>query len=205
MKRTSPARLAFCVASLSLSCLLTACSSGGGHEATSAESQGAVAPGSAEAVSSPAAAPGDLLLNGVLVEESVLAGGQPTPEQFARMAEAGYRTVINMRLPDEGGNTQAETVEGLGMTYVTVPIEGAAGLSEERARAFADVLAEVERPVVVHCGSGNRVGALFALKAYHVDGASAEDSIQIGLDAGMTRLEGAVRDQLTAAESSGDS
>lgn len=147
-----------------------------------------------------APAPADLLRNGVMVAEGVLAGGQPTEEQLAELANAGYRTVINMRLPDEQGNTQADAVEAAGMRYVTVPVEGAAGLSEERAKAFAEALDAAERPVVVHCGSGNRVGALFALKAYYVDGVPADEAIQFGLDAGMTQLEGPVREHLSAAE-----
>ena len=150
----------------------------------------------------PAAA--DLLRNGVMVSEGILAGGQPTEEQLAGLADAGYKTVINMRLPDEQGNTQGEAVEAAGMNYVTVPIEGAAGLSEERARAFAEALDAAERPALVHCGSGNRVGALFALKAFYVDGATADEAIQFGLDAGMTRLEGPVREHLAAAEQQSD-
>lgn len=159
-----------------------------------------------QAVMEPAAEPaaGDLIRNGVIVEEGVLAGGQPTPEELATLAEAGYRTVLNMRLPEEDGNTDPAYVEELGMAYVDVPIEGAAGLSEERALQFAEALAGVERPVVVHCGSGNRVGALFALKAYYVDGKTADEALQIGRDAGMTRLETAVAEHLAQAEAPGE-
>ena len=199
MRRSSTDQLFLSVVlALCLVITLGACSSDAGEPAASLEPQTAAQ----EEVVDPAAAPpapADLLGNGVLVEEGVLAGGQPTVEQLYDLAAAGYRTVINMRLPDEQGSTQAPSVEAAGMTYVTVPIEGAAGLSEERARAFADVLAEVEHPVVVHCGSGNRVGALFALKAFYVDGATADEAIQFGLDAGMTRLESAVREHLATA------
>ena len=201
MRRARATRLPIDVFLLSLAVILAACASEVTDESTSPEPQ-------TEAYSAPAAAspPADeLLLNGVFVEEGVLAGGQPTSDQLDALAAAGYRTVINMRLPDEQGNTQAAAVEELGMTYVTVPVEGAAGLSEERTRAFAEAMAAAEGPVVVHCGSGNRVGALFALKAFYVDGQSVEDSVQLGVDAGMTRLEGAVREHLAAAESAGDS
>lgn len=195
MRRTSADQsLAIFVYSLALVTVLGACSSDPGESAAAPEAQAVV---QEEAV---APAPADLLRNGVMVAEGVLAGGQPTEEQLAELANAGYRTVINMRLPDEQGNTQADAVEAAGMRYVTVPVEGAAGLSEERAKAFAEALDAAERPVVVHCGSGNRVGALFALKAYYVDGVPADEAIQFGLDAGMTQLEGPVREHLSAAE-----
>lgn len=196
-RSTAPLFVALCAV-----LLLIACSPEAEDATASLEPETAV---QAAEITPTEPAPADLLRNGVMTEAGVLAGGQPSPEQLAALADAGFRTIINMRLPDEEGNTSAEAVEGLGMTYVTVPIEGAAGLSEESARAFSEVMSEVERPVVVHCGSGNRVGALFALKAFYVDGATAEEAIEIGLAAGMTRLEDAVRGHLATAELPDDS
>ena len=43
-------------------------------------------------------------------------------------------------------------------------------------------------PAMVHCASGNRVGAMLALKAAWIDGASPEEALQLGVDAGLTRL-----------------
>lgn len=144
----------------------------------------------------------ELLPNAVSPEEGVLAGGQPSLEQLAALREAGYATVINLRTEAEGG-TERGDVEALGMSYATLPISGAEGLSSENALAFAAIFDAAERPVVVHCASGNRVGALFALKAFYADGASPEEALTIGLDAGMTRLEAPVREHLAAASASG--
>lgn len=141
----------------------------------------------------------ELLPNAIEVEEGLLAGGQPSTEQLVALREAGYLTVINLRTDGEGGTGQAE-VEAAGMTYVTLPIAGAAGLSEDNARNLAQILADVERPAVVHCGSGNRVGGLLALKAYYVDGASPEEALQYGLESGLTSLEAAVREYLEQAD-----
>ena len=140
--------------------------------------------------------PSEMLPNGRLPFEGVLTGGQPTEEQFAGLAEAGYRTVINLRSEGEKGNTDPDDVEGLGMTYVAIPIEGSDTLNEESARLLADTLERVEGPVVVHCGSGNRVGALFALKAFYIDGSEAEDALAVGQSSGLTRLEPVVREKL---------
>ena len=35
-------------------------------------------------------------------------------------------------------------------------------------------------PAFVHCASGNRVGGLFAVKAFHLDGMNVEESMEIG-------------------------
>jgi len=137
-----------------------------------------------------------LLRNGRVPVDGVLTGGQPTPEQFGAIREAGYETILNIRTEGETGNTSREAVEAMGFTYLELPIGGAPALNEANVRAFADLLEEARGPVVVHCGSGNRVGALFALKAFWIDGQSAEESLALGSAAGMTRLEPVVREHL---------
>ena len=54
--------------------------------------------------------------------------------------------------------------------------------------------------MLLHCGSGNRVGALLALKAFWLDGGSAEEALEVGLAGGVTRLEPTVRELLGLAE-----
>lgn len=126
----------------------------------------------------------------------ILVGGQPTPDQLETVQQLGYRTVINLRLDEEENNTDAEQVRALGMTYIALPIKGSADLNEEKARAFAEALDTAERPVMVHCNSGNRVGGLFAMKAFYVDGMSPEEALEVGKQAGATRAEPVVREKL---------
>ena len=145
--------------------------------------------------------PASLVRNGMMPLEGVLTGGQPTDEQLAALRDAGYKTIINLRQPDERGTRgEAEKVAELGMTYVALPVAGAEDLNEENAVALAAALETAERPVLLHCGSGNRVGALLAMKAFLVDGASADEALDLGLAGGVTRLEPAVREKLGLSE-----
>ena len=137
----------------------------------------------------------ELFLNSVSLGEAMIAGGQPTREELVALNDAGYRTVVSLRKSSES-STSAEVSAELGMTYVAVPIDGSSGLTEENARAFAEALGKAEAPMIVHCGSGNRVGALFALKAFYVDGQSAGEALEVGLASGLTSLEAAVRERL---------
>jgi protein tyrosine phosphatase (PTP) superfamily phosphohydrolase (DUF442 family) len=86
------------------------------------------------------------------------------------------------------------------MVYVNLPIQGAAGLTEANARALARALAETPRPVLLHCSSGNRAGAILALKAHVVDGLDAEAALQLARDSGVTKLEPALRAALGLAD-----
>lgn len=135
--------------------------------------------------------------------EGLLTGGQPTEEQLAELADAGYRTLVNLRTTGENeiSDREAELAKELGMRYVQLPVAGAEGLTEDNARDLAELLDdESGYPMVVHCGSGNRVGALFALEAFHVDGERPETALRIGKDAGLTRLEPVVREKLGLSE-----
>ncbi len=142
--------------------------------------------------------PEDRLRNGRTPFEgdALLTGGQPTPAQLERAHEDGYKTVINLRRPEEKDNTDPEQVRGLGMAYIEIPIDGSADMTEDKARALAEALDKAESPVMVHCASGNRVGGLFAMKAYYIDGMSPEEALAVGKAAGMTRLEPTVREKL---------
>ena len=140
--------------------------------------------------------PAELLRNGRLTDDGILVGGQPTPEQLETLRDLGYRILVNLRMPQESGTTDPALVETMEMDYVSIPIAGAEGVNEANARRLAEVLERAEGPVVVHCASGNRVGALFAMKAFYVDGKSADEALAVGRAAGVTRLEPVVKQKL---------
>jgi len=117
----------------------------------------------------------------------VLVGGQPTQEQLQQAADLGYKTVINLRGVAEHSEWDEEAlVESLGMRFLSVPIEGKPGLTEDNARAFVEALeAAGPGPMLIHCGSGNRVGGIFALKAFFIEGKTPEESLALGEQFGM--------------------
>ncbi len=166
-----------------------ACSPGG----SSAQKETATSEGTAPTQASLA----ELVPYGNEPWPGVLTGGQPSADDFEELRERGLRTVINLRVPTERGTRdEPRWMDELGLIYISIPVEGAAGLSEDVARRLDLALETAERPVLVHCGSSNRVGAAFALRAFHLEGASAEDALAIGAAAGMTRLESTVRGML---------
>lgn len=156
----------------------------------------------ADGSTAPQAAAGEawreLLPNAIRTDGGLLLGGQPTLEQLEQARSLGYTTVVNLRPAAEGGPSARE-VEALGFAFHRLPIAGAQDLTEENARALAAILEAADGPTIVHCASGNRVGALLALEAYYVDGLDGDAAVQLGLDTGMTRLEPAVRDIVTAS------
>jgi uncharacterized protein (TIGR01244 family) len=133
---------------------------------------------------------------GVLPGSGVLSTGQPDADVLAAAAEAGYVAVIDLRTAKEDrGLDEEATVTELGMEYVSLPVAGADGINFENAAEFQRLIASFDGPVLAHCGSGNRVGALVALGAKS-DGASVDEAVSAGKAAGLTRSEKAVREKL---------
>ena len=133
---------------------------------------------------------------GVIGGVQFVATGQPDQDVLAMAKEAGFTTVIDLRAESEDrGMDEAAAVEELGMQYISLPVAGAADVTFENAASLDRYLAEAGGPVFVHCRSGNRVGALFALRAAAA-GASDEDAVAAGKAAGLGSLEKAVREQL---------
>lgn len=128
-------------------------------------------------------------------EDEVCTGGRPEAHHLYQAKAAGVRTVVDLCAPGERyAFDEAALAAELGMRYVNLPVRGPADLNQVQAERLAGILADcAQRPVMIHCGSGNRAGALFALKAYWVDGLSAERSIAAGRAAGLTTLEPEVR------------
>ncbi|MDA0679641.1 MAG: sulfur transferase domain-containing protein [Proteobacteria bacterium] len=125
-----------------------------------------------------------------------VSSGQPDTEVLLLAKNAGFTTVVDLRGESEDrGFDEAAEVSALGMSYVTLPIANADDVTFENAAAFDKILAAAEGPVLVHCASGNRVGALFALRE-KMSGASNDDALAAGKAAGLTSLEPVVLERL---------
>ena len=130
----------------------------------------------------------------------LLTGGQPSEAQLLEAQTAGYQTVINLRgVGEPGTDVEPLILEKVGLAYVHIPINGPADITVEKAKELDAALQTAAGPVVVHCARGNRVGALFALKAFHLQGQSLEDAINVGRASGMTQMEPMVRQLLERA------
>ncbi|MCB9880115.1 MAG: serine/threonine protein phosphatase, partial [Planctomycetes bacterium] len=98
---------------------------------------------------------------------------------------------------ESGTGWEEQHAAAAGVDFVRLPIAGADGLNRDNVDAFAKALdATGGEPTLVSCGSSNRVGALFALKAYWRDGKSKEEAMAIGKAAGMTKLGAKVEELL---------
>ena len=91
---------------------------------------------------------------------------QLTPEAMAEAAAAGFKSVVNNRPDFEHGPDQPTSAaiqaaaEAAGLEYHHLPVAGGYQSPEEIA-AFAQLLEELPRPLLVFCRSGARSTRLF--------------------------------------------
>jgi len=91
---------------------------------------------------------------------------QPTGEQIGAMTSAGVTMVVNFRKPTEAPEiNEKQLSESAGASYCNVPYQGVAGLTDEvfaAARQAMKTADEKGDTALLHCRSGNRVGAVWA-------------------------------------------
>jgi len=126
--------------------------------------------------------------NFLKINTEFCSGGQPTLAQLAELKGQGITTVVNLRTVGENGfDAPAEEAEvkKLGMKYFHIPVANA-GPKDEQADEFLKVTDDAKnRPVFIHCGSANRVGAFFMIRRVLRDGltfdAAKTEATKIGL------------------------
>ncbi len=128
--------------------------------------------------------------------DGITSAGQPDQAALAVFSDNGYVAIIDMRGEREDrGMDEKAVVESLGMDYVPLPILSEDDISFENAKKLDDLLVSYDGPVLIHCGSGNRVGALLALRQ-SMNGADDAAAMAYGKQGGLTGLEPVVRGRL---------
>jgi len=141
----------------------------------------------------PAVAPASIP-NYRLLQPGLATAGQPAPDALAKLKDMGFRTVVNLRTEQEGAAGERAVVEGQGLRYVWVPVT-AESLSVADVEAVEKVVHDSSSgPVLLHCASSNRVGAVWALIQAR-EGKTLDEALAAGREAGLRspQLEAAVR------------
>lgn len=129
-------------------------------------------------------------INNLYRDGSFYFSGQPDESSFRQLVEKeGIKTIISLRRPSEMtdlGFDQQVLLEGLGVNYINLPFDTGT-YSTINVDQFADVLASSEGSLLVHCGSSNRVGVLWASYLLRYRGFEFDEAVARGKAAGMTR------------------
>ena len=98
---------------------------------------------------------------------------QPSPEQLARYAAMGFRTVINLRGANDRGHyiLEREACHRLGLQLIDFPTTSNLAPERETILAARDLFASIRSPALMHCKSGSdRTGLMGVLYRHLVEG-----------------------------------
>jgi uncharacterized protein (TIGR01244 family) len=102
------------------------------------------------------------LLNAKHPQPGVLFGGQPTEAQLEAMAADGLAFVLDLRAEGENrGFDEPAALRSLDVPYLNLPVDGERMEQPETFERFIEAMQNLDGPALVHCASGNRVGALY--------------------------------------------
>jgi uncharacterized protein (TIGR01244 family) len=123
-------------------------------------------------------------------DNTVYFAAQPDAASLETFASYGVKTIVNLRSAEEMagvGFDEAAKAEELGMRYVHAPMGRELPPDATLEEIFAALdSAAAEGPVLLHCASSNRVGAVWGLYAGKRAGLDADEAIAEGKAAGMT-------------------
>jgi uncharacterized protein (TIGR01244 family) len=111
------------------------------------------------------------------VDATVACGGATSVEAFPELKKLGFTAIVNLRRESEpGADVPAAKAAAAtaGLRYIHIPVDSA-NPSAEAAETFLKAVTDpTNQPVYIHCGSANRVGAMWLIKRVVVDGWALE-------------------------------
>ena len=120
------------------------------------------------------------------INSEISIAGQPSPQDIEDAHKSGFRTVINLRTPDEPGVLVDEErlVENLGLTYAAIPVAPET-LDDIAVARFSQALDSIDgTPALVHCRSAGRAGILTLLHLAVKHGWTVAEALEKGREMG---------------------
>ena len=126
------------------------------------------------------------------VDAVVACGGATETSALAGLKQDGFVSVINLRVASEpGANVDASRAEAerAGLKYHHLPFSPSAPDAKVVEQFLATVADKSNQPVYIHCGSANRVGAVWLVKRVLQDGWPLEKATTEAKAIGLTSAQ----------------
>ena len=120
------------------------------------------------------------------INDEMTVAGQLTPEQLQQAAQEGFKSILNLRSPDEQGfmNDEQQQAETAGLEYSNIPVKPDA-ISDELTTEVLKQIDELPKPALIHCASGMRAGAMAFMNLATRQGLTPEQVFERAAEAGF--------------------
>ena len=136
------------------------------------------------------------------LNENFATAGQPSDAAFAKLASNGFKSVLNLRTDAEGIDLahEREMIEKAGLRYINIPI-ARGPFKEDQVKEFITTVKDKKnQPMLIHCGSANRVGAFWMVYLALDQGLAEDKALEEATRIGLTNpdLKKAAQDYIAA-------
>ncbi|MEH1965579.1 beta-lactamase hydrolase domain-containing protein [Nostoc sp.] len=98
------------------------------------------------------------------INDELAIAGQITLDQLQQIADEGYKSVLNLCLPDETGwlADEQEKSKFLGLYYLNLPTKPE-DINHQSTLQIYQVITELPKPILIHCDNSIRSAAIVLL------------------------------------------
>lgn len=117
---------------------------------------------------------------------TTLLCGQPRHAALEQAKKRGVRLAVSLRQEGETDWDEAAAAKSAGLQFQRLPFRAPETLNDKVFAAARKILVDSERnPVMLYCGSANRVGAIWAAHRALDDGLTVEAAMKEGKEVGL--------------------
>jgi uncharacterized protein (TIGR01244 family) len=127
------------------------------------------------------------MTNSKKISDDLSADGQLTPEQLQQAAAEGFKSVINLRSPDEQGflSDEQQQAEAAGLQYSNIPLKPTEP-NQELTKAALEEIADLPKPILIHCAAGARASGVALIANAIQESLTYEQITQKAADLGIS-------------------
>ncbi|ODG97567.1 hypothetical protein A4S05_12765 [Nostoc sp. KVJ20] len=120
------------------------------------------------------------------INDELAIAGQITLEQLKKIADEGYKSVLNLRLPDETGllADEQDKTELLGLYYLNLPTK-TDDINHQNTLKIYQTITELPKPILIHCDNSIRSAAIVLLYIAMKQGITFEKAIEKIINLGL--------------------
>jgi uncharacterized protein (TIGR01244 family) len=130
---------------------------------------------------------GSALTNYNRLRPQIATAGLLKDGAIGQLKSLGFTAILDLRTSEEGTDIEKKTAEAAGLRYFNIPVKDVP--SDAQVEEFARIVEDAAHfPILIHCGSAGRVGAMWTLYR-------ARNGIQISIAVDEGRTIGMKRDR----------
>ncbi|MHC5744510.1 MAG: protein tyrosine phosphatase family protein [Nostoc sp.] len=120
------------------------------------------------------------------VSDDLSAAGQLTSEELKQAAQEGFKSVLNLRSPDEAGflSDEQQQAQAAGLQYANIPLKPSEANQEQTELAIQEI-ENLPKPILIHCAAGARAGGIALIANAISEGLTYEEISQKAQELGL--------------------